>query len=278
MARSPRIPKYRRHSSGQARVTLDGKDHLLGPYGTAASKEAYDGSSPSGCASLPGRLAPRRKRPTAHRQRVILAYWKIRPKLLRLRHRQAPRRLATACGTPSASCGPSTAARPPGTSARWPSRLAGSKMIDDGLVAQLRQRPGRPHSAHVPLGRRGGVAAGSRLPGSAQRGRPARGKTEARETEKVRPVPQEHIDAALPFMPPVVAGMVRLQLLTGCRPDEVCRLRPMDLDTQNPAVLDLPAGQRPGGPRQAQDRPPRPRSAHPARPKGPERAGALSGH
>src|SRR5215468_10702331 len=37
----PRIPKYRRHSSGQARVTLDGKDHLLGPYGSPESHEAY---------------------------------------------------------------------------------------------------------------------------------------------------------------------------------------------------------------------------------------------
>jgi hypothetical protein len=41
MARSARIPKYRRHSSGQARVTLDGKDHLLGAYNSAQSKEAY---------------------------------------------------------------------------------------------------------------------------------------------------------------------------------------------------------------------------------------------
>src|SRR5262245_45433802 len=41
MAHSPRVPKYRRHSSGQARVTIKGSDHLLGPYGSASSKEAY---------------------------------------------------------------------------------------------------------------------------------------------------------------------------------------------------------------------------------------------
>jgi hypothetical protein len=40
-ARSPRVPGYRRHSSGQARVTLDGKDFLLGPFGSAESREAY---------------------------------------------------------------------------------------------------------------------------------------------------------------------------------------------------------------------------------------------
>ena len=61
------------------------------------------------------------------------------------------------------------------------------------------------------------------------------GKTEARETEKVRPAPTDHIDATLPHMPPVVQAMVRFQLLTGCRPDEVCRIRPIDLDMQNPS-------------------------------------------
>jgi hypothetical protein len=36
------IPPYRRHSSGQARVTINGRDHLLGPHGTKTSKQQYD--------------------------------------------------------------------------------------------------------------------------------------------------------------------------------------------------------------------------------------------
>ena len=37
-----RVPKYRRHkSSGQAVVTLGGRDCYLGKYNTAASKQAY---------------------------------------------------------------------------------------------------------------------------------------------------------------------------------------------------------------------------------------------
>jgi integrase len=60
------------------------------------------------------------------------------------------------------------------------------------------------------------------------------GRSAARETAKVRPVPHEHIEAPLPFMPPVVQAMVRLQLLAGCRPAEVCILRPIDLDMSNP--------------------------------------------
>ncbi len=36
-----RIPKYRKHSSGQARVTLGGRTYYLGKYGTKASRGEY---------------------------------------------------------------------------------------------------------------------------------------------------------------------------------------------------------------------------------------------
>lgn len=56
------------------------------------------------------------------------------------------------------------------------------------------------------------------------------GRTDARETDPVLPVPEADVRATLPFLPPTVAAMVRVQLLTGMRPGEVCRLRPCDLD------------------------------------------------
>lgn len=36
------ISAYRKHSSGQARVTINGHDYILGPHGTRASKRKYD--------------------------------------------------------------------------------------------------------------------------------------------------------------------------------------------------------------------------------------------
>ena len=40
---SLKVPSYRLHKpSGQAVVTLDGGDHYLGPYGSAASKREYE--------------------------------------------------------------------------------------------------------------------------------------------------------------------------------------------------------------------------------------------
>ena len=36
------VPTYRKHSSGNARVTVNGPDYLLGPHGSKASKREYD--------------------------------------------------------------------------------------------------------------------------------------------------------------------------------------------------------------------------------------------
>jgi integrase len=56
------------------------------------------------------------------------------------------------------------------------------------------------------------------------------GRTEARESSHVPPVADEVVDATLPYLPPVAVDMVRLQRLTGCRPGEVCCIRPCDVD------------------------------------------------
>ena len=57
-----------------------------------------------------------------------------------------------------------------------------------------------------------------------------RGKTEARETSPVLPVDDATVEATLPHLPETIADMVRVQRLTGMRPQEVCLLRPRDLD------------------------------------------------
>lgn len=56
------------------------------------------------------------------------------------------------------------------------------------------------------------------------------GRTTAKESRPVLPVDDKLVDATLPFLPPIVADMVRVQRLTGARPGEVCQLRPCDVD------------------------------------------------
>jgi integrase len=44
----------------------------------------------------------------------------------------------------------------------------------------------------------------------------------------------------LPHLSPIVADMIRLQRLTGCRPEDVCHLRPCDVDTSGDVWLYRP--------------------------------------
>ena len=57
-----------------------------------------------------------------------------------------------------------------------------------------------------------------------------KGRTTAREPAPILPVEEALVEATIPFLPSIVADMVKFQRLTGCRPGEVCQLRPMDLD------------------------------------------------
>jgi integrase len=57
------------------------------------------------------------------------------------------------------------------------------------------------------------------------------GRTEAKELPPVLPVADGAVNATLGHLPPIVADMVRLQRLTGCRPEEICTIRPCDVDT-----------------------------------------------
>ena len=66
------------------------------------------------------------------------------------------------------------------------------------------------------------------------------GRTEARETEPVGPVPMEHVLPVLLCLRPAVAAMVEVQLLSGMRPGEVCQLRPCDIDRSGAVWLYRP--------------------------------------
>ncbi|MDZ4784352.1 MAG: site-specific integrase [Planctomycetia bacterium] len=57
-----------------------------------------------------------------------------------------------------------------------------------------------------------------------------RGRTLARESAPVRPVDGADMEAVLPFVARQVAAMIRLQWLTGMRPQEVVQMRMGDID------------------------------------------------
>jgi integrase len=57
-----------------------------------------------------------------------------------------------------------------------------------------------------------------------------KGRTDAPESRKVKPVPDEHVDAVLSLVSRQVAAMIQLQRLAGMRPGEVTLIRPCDVD------------------------------------------------
>lgn len=57
-----------------------------------------------------------------------------------------------------------------------------------------------------------------------------RGRSAAKESEGVKPVPEEHVEKVLPIVSAAVGAMIRVQLLTGMRPGEVVIMRGCDID------------------------------------------------
>jgi integrase len=67
------------------------------------------------------------------------------------------------------------------------------------------------------------------------------GRSKARETGDVQPVPEEVFQQTLAHVPPPICDMLRLVRLTGMRPGEVCQLRPCDLDRSGEVWAFRPA-------------------------------------
>ena len=65
-----------------------------------------------------------------------------------------------------------------------------------------------------------------------------KGRGGAPESEPVRPVPQAYIDAIKPHVSRQVWSLIQLQLVTGARPGELLRLRPIDIDTSSDKTED----------------------------------------
>jgi integrase len=66
------------------------------------------------------------------------------------------------------------------------------------------------------------------------------GRTTARETEPIAPVPVSVVNACIPHLLPPVRAMVELQLFTGMRPNEVVSIRPADVDMSGPVWVYRP--------------------------------------
>jgi integrase len=219
------LPQYRKHSSGQARVTINGRDHLLGPHGTKASKREYDRIIAEFLAG--GRSSTFGAESDGFTIAVLMheylkfakCYYGTGESSEWHRLKLAFRPLKALYATlPALDFGPAQF------------KSVRQQMIDNGL-----SRTGINANMKRIVRMFKWCAAEGQLPAAIHdtiRLIPGlkKGRTTARETDAVRPVSDDVVNATLEHLLPVVADMVRVQLLTGCRPGEVCLLTPSMFD------------------------------------------------
>lgn len=77
MGNRRRVPRYRLHKpSGQAVVTLSGRDHYLGPHGTQVSKDEYDRAVAEWLANGRRAVLAEEEKPSLLVLELVGAYWR----------------------------------------------------------------------------------------------------------------------------------------------------------------------------------------------------------
>ncbi len=234
MSKQPQIPSYRLHKqSGQAVVTLlDGfgsrRDVLLGKHGTPESRAEYLRVVAGWEAN--GRRLPREQKAGTDItvNELSLGYWRFaegyyvkngKPTPQIDRVRLALRPVKELYGhTFAKNFGPLAlkAVRGQMVQSGWTRGYVNScvgcvkRMFKWGVENEL-----IPPSVYHGLQPVAGLK---------------KGRSEAKETQPIRPVDDAHVEAVLPLLTPPVGAMVRLQRLTGMRPCEVVLMRPCDID------------------------------------------------
>lgn len=67
------------------------------------------------------------------------------------------------------------------------------------------------------------------------------GQTEAPEVDDVEPVPIDVVRKTAEELSPIIKAMIRVQVGTGMRPSEICRMRPCDIDRSDEVWVYRPA-------------------------------------
>ncbi|MBA2707235.1 MAG: recombinase XerD, partial [Gemmatimonadaceae bacterium] len=229
-------PKYRQHkASGQAIITVNGEDIYLGKHDTPQSRAEYDRIIGEWRANSRTVSKPLRKGSTSAAADItvaelLVAFWeyaqehyqrKGQPTSEQANFRPIIRMLRLTYGDQPASEFGAIALR-----------AMRQQMIDAGWSRKnINRNVGRIRQIfNWGLGRQKIPASSAYL--SLDKVEPLlEGRTKARESAPVKPVPAAHVDAVRPYLSRQVEAMVDLQLLTGMRPGETAMMRGCDIDS-----------------------------------------------
>lgn len=222
------IPSYRKHkASGQAVVTLNGRDHYLGKYGTAASRAEYDRLVALWIGGGRQPLGKRHRDTTV--DEVILAFWRWATSYyVKAGKPTAHLRLAKHALKDLSRFWGMGAARDFG-----PSKLTflQSHWVNEGKSRDLVNRRTKVVRQAFAWGASRELVGGEVYQALRTVRGLAKGRTTARETPGVTTVPEAHVEAVLDVLEDShVGALIRLQLLTGMRPGEAVDLRMADVE------------------------------------------------
>jgi len=231
------VPRYRHYKPKNLGVVrIDGRDHYLGRYDSAASWEKYHRLVAEWLRHLNtgGTISPS---PTLTQSseghgpsidQVILAYFEFAKGYYRKNDqltgeteniRLALRPLRKLYGQTSASA-----------FGVRDLELVRENMIQSGLARTvINARVGRIRRAFRWASKKGLVPETAYHALTALEGL-KRGRSAARETVSVQPVPAEHVEAVLPYLGSHVRAMVLVQELAGMRPQDIRNMRTGDID------------------------------------------------
>lgn len=233
-----KVPSYRFHrSDGRAVVTLNGQDIYLGQYGTAESRHRYARLIAEWEAA--GRQLPTRAEDLSIEE-LLARFWTWAESYYRKPdgtatgelhvYRQALRPLRRLYADTPASEFSSLALEALQSEMI---RLGWNRSVINKQIGRIRRVfkwGARKKLIAASVWHELGTVEGLK-----------RGRSDAQESEPVRPVPHAYVDAVLPHVNRQVAAMIRLQLLTAMRPAEVCAMRGCDLDTSGRLWTFTPA-------------------------------------
>ena len=226
MPKTHKFPRYRRHkASGLAVVTLNGRDFYLGPHGSEVSRAEYDRLLAEWLAG--GRRIPLWETELTVNE-LVLSYLDYAETHYRLnghpssevaRIKEAVRPLLDLYGhTLAVDFGPRAlvAVRERMIQKDWCRKHINTQV---SRIRRLFKWAVASEILPAPVHQALQAVEGLRI-----------GRSPARESKPVEPVPEAHVEAVLPLVSRPVAALVRLQLLTGMRPGEAVAMRLGDLD------------------------------------------------
>ncbi len=222
------VPKYRKHrASGQAIVSIAGQDHYLGPHGTKASHLIYDRLIAEYLAAGRQVIEPERVQSITVVE-VLAAFWRHcktyyvkdgKPTHERAAFKRIIREARQLYGNVAASeFGPLALKA---VRQGWITRGQSRKTINQNTRRLSAIFKWAASEELIPVAVHQALAT---VPGL------KRGRTEAKERPPVLPVALAVMERTMPHLPVIVRDMVRIQLLTGMRPGEICKLHPRDVD------------------------------------------------